>query len=82
MSKFYYGTKEYARFELAKAQFVAGAVAERLNKEIQERIVRGETLTADDFEYFAEISKETNDRVASAQKDVAKYDKQEDEENA
>ena len=82
MSKFYYETEDYARFELEKAKFVAEAVAEKLNKEMQQRVARGDTLTTDDFEYFAEISKEASDRVARAQKDVAKYDKQEDEENA
>lgn len=82
MSKFYYGTEDYARFELAKAQFVAEAVAEKLNKEMQGRVARGEMLTTDDFEYFAEIAGEASARVSNAQKDVEKYDKQEDEENA
>ena len=53
MSKFYYGTEDYARFELEKAKFVAEAVAEKLNKEMQQRVARGDTLTTDDFEYFA-----------------------------
>lgn len=82
MSKFYYGTEEYARFELAKAQFIAEAVTEKLNKEMQERIARGEKLTKGDFEYFAEIAGGASDRVESAKKDVEKYDKQEGEENA
>ena len=82
MSKFYYGTEDYARFELEKAKFVAEAVAEKLNKEMQGRVARGEMLTTDDFEYFAEIAGEASARVSNAQKDVEKYDKQEDEENA
>ena len=82
MSKFYYGTEEHARFDLKKAQFVAEAVAEKLNKEMQQRVARGDTLTTDDFEFFAEVAGDARARVSNAQEDVAKYDKQEDEENA
>lgn len=73
MSKGYYGTEEYARFELAKAQFFAEAVDEKVKHELKERISTGDKITSDELDFFSEVLKDSKVMIELAERDLQKY---------
>lgn len=73
MSKFYYGTEEYARFELAKAKFFAEAVDEKVKNALKERISTGDKITSNELDFFSEVLNDSKDMIELAERDLEKY---------